>query len=442
MSDLRAANRLLRDDGRTAEREETRMSKHALQGKRIVLCVTGSIAAYKAASLLRTLVQQGAQVSVVMTASATQFVAPLTFETLSCQPVLQDLFANVEPMPHLRITEEADLVLVAPATANCLAKSALGLADDLLGTLVLAARCPIVMAPAMDGEMWDHPAVVAHTRMLRDRGIVVLEPEEGPLASGLVGKGRFPAELAIIEAVLSRLALRQDWSGQQVLVSAGPTREPIDAVRFMTNASSGKMGYAMAEAAVQRGAAVILVSGPTALTPPAGVECVPVVTAEAMHKALEDRFSWATVLIMTAAVGDFRPRHPSSAKAKKHEWSGEPLELERTPDILQLLSRKRTHHVLVGFAAESDDLLANGRKKLHQKDLDLLVINRITSAQSAFGNETNQVILLPRQSTPIQVERLPKRLLADRILDTVQEHCIISPPSVSEQRRAGIRRIE
>ena len=218
------------------------MSEHALQGKRIVLCVTGSIAAYKAVSLLRTLVQEGAQVSVVMTASATQFVAPLTFQVLSGRPVLQHLFADAEPMPHLRVTEEADLVLVAPATANCLAKSALGLADDLLSTLLLAARCPIVMAPAMDAEMWDHPTLVAHTRMLRDRGIVVLEPEEGPLASGLVGKGRLPAEPAILEAVTSCLSRRQDWSGQRVLVSAGPTREPIDAVRFITNASSGENG--------------------------------------------------------------------------------------------------------------------------------------------------------------------------------------------------------
>ncbi len=417
------------------------MSEHALQGKRIVLCVTGSIAAYKAVSLLRTLVQEGAQVSVVMTPSATQFVAPLTFEVLSGRPVLQHLFADAEPMPHLRVTEEADLVLVAPATANCLAKSALGLADDLLSTLLLAARCPIVMAPAMDAEMWDHPTLVAHTRMLRDRGIVVLEPEEGPLASGLVGKGRLPAEHAIIEAVTSCLSRRQDWSGQRVLVSAGPTREPIDAVRFITNASSGKMGYAMAEAVAQRGAEVILVSGPTALTPPAGVECVPVVTGEDMHKALADRFSWATVLIMTAAVGDFRPRRTSSKKTKKQEWKGEPLELDRTPDILEALSKERTHQILVGFAAEADDLLANGRKKLQQKDLDLIVINRITGDQSAFGSDTNEVILLPRRGEPSQVERLPKRLLADRILDTVQEHCFTSHHPLAQPKSEGIRRI-
>ena len=418
------------------------MSEKALQGKRIVLCVTGSIAAYKAVSLLRTLVEDGAEVSVVMTSSATQFVAPLTFEVLSGRPVLQRLFADTHPMPHLKVTEDADLVLVAPATANCLAKCALGLADDLLGTLFVAARCPIVMAPAMDVEMWDHPAVAAHTRTLRERGIVVLEPEEGPLASGLLGKGRLPAEQVILDAVCARLAALRDWAGQRVLVSAGPTREPIDAVRFITNASSGKMGYAMAEAAAHRGAEVLLVSGPTALPCPPNVTRVSVTTAEEMYQELDARFSWATVLVMTAAVGDFRPRNPSSAKVKKHQWDGEPLELERTPDILQALSRKRTHHVLVGFAAESEDLLTNGRKKLHQKDLDLLVVNRITGPQSAFGNETNEVILLPRHGTPIEVERLPKRLLADRILDTVQEQCIGPPSSRSQQPHEGIRRIQ
>ena len=418
------------------------MSEKALQGKRIVLCVTGSIAAYKAVSLLRTLVEDGAEVSVVMTSSATQFVAPLTFEVLSGRPVLQRLFADTHPMPHLKVTEDADLVLVAPATANCLAKCALGLADDLLGTLFVAARCPIVMAPAMDVEMWDHPAVAAHTRTLRERGIVVLEPEEGPLASGLLGKGRLPTEPVILDAVCARLAALRDWAGQRVLVSAGPTREPIDAVRFITNASSGKMGYAMAEAAAHRGAEVLLVSGPTALPCPPNVTRVSVTTAEEMYQELDARFSWATVLVMTAAVGDFRPRNPSSAKVKKHQWDGEPLELERTPDILQALSRKRTHHVLVGFAAESEDLLTNGRKKLHQKDLDLLVVNRITGPQSAFGNETNEVILLPRHGTPIEVERLPKRLLADRILDTVQEQCIGPPSSRSQQPHEGIRRIQ
>ncbi len=428
-----------------------------LRGKRVVLGVTGSIAAYKAVSLLRTLAQEGADVSVVMTSAATQFVAPLTFETLSGRPVRQDLFAAAESMPHLQGTQEADLVLVAPTTANCLTKCALGLADDLLSTLLLAARCPIVMAPAMDGEMWNHPALVAHVRTLRERGVVVLEPEEGPLASGLVGTGRLPAERTIVDAVHDRLARhpapaaacldpgrqadRRDWVGQRVLVSAGPTREPIDAVRFMTNASSGKMGYAVAAAAAERGAEVVLVSGPTALTPPPNVRTISALTAEDMYQALEARFAWATVLIMTAAVGDFRPRHPVPAKMKKHEWNGMPLDLERTPDILESLSRKRTHQVLVGFAAESEDLLANGRKKLHQKDLDVIVVNRIDGDQSAFGSDTNEAIILPRNGDPRHLNRLQKRVLADCILDMVQERCVPSPVPLAQPKSEGIRRI-
>ncbi len=418
------------------------MSRNVLQGRRILLCVAGSIAAYKAVSLLRALVRDGAEVSVVVTPSAARFVAPLTFETLSGRPVRQHLFADAEPMPHLRATEEADLVLVAPATANCLAKCALGLADDLLSTLLLAARCPIVMAPAMDGDMWDHPALVSHVWTLRDRGVVVLEPEEGSLASGLVGKGRLPAEHVVLEAVMACLARRRDWAGQRVLVSAGPTREPLDAVRFITNASSGKMGYAVAEAAAQRGAEVVLVSGPTALASPPNVTSVSVLTAEEMWHALDARFSWATVLVMTAAVGDFRPRHPCSGKIKKHEWNGAPLDLERTPDILESLSRKRTHQVLVGFAAESGDLLANGRKKLRQKDLDLVVINRVTGAQSACGSDTNEAIFLPRHGQAIQVERLPKRLLADRLLDTVREYGVMPLPSPARPQNKEIRRIQ
>lgn len=424
------------------------MSEHTLRGKRVVLGVTGSIAAYKAVSLLRTLAQEGTDVSVVMTSAATQFVAPLTFETLSGRPVRQDLFAAAESMPHLQGTQEADLVLVAPATANCLTKCALGLADDLLSTLLLAARCSIVMAPAMDGEMWNHPALVAHVRTLRERGVIVLEPEEGPLASGLFGTGRLSAERTIVDAVHASLfhqpphaaaclgpgrqVDRRDWVGQRVLVSAGPTREPIDAVRFMTNASSGKMGYAVAAAAAERGAEVVLVSGPTALTSPPNVRTISALTAEDMYQALDARFAWATVLIMTAAVGDFRPRHPVPTKMKKHEWNGMPLDLERTPDILESLSRKRTHQVLVGFAAESEDLLANGRKKLHQKDLDVIVVNRITGDQSAFGSDTNEAILLPRDGEPHHLNRLPKRILADRILDMVQECCVPNPASSSQ----------
>lgn len=405
--------------------------------KRIVLGVTGSIAAYKAVALLRTLVGEGANVSVVMTSSATQFVAPLTFEALSKQPVYRELFAERDPMPHLTLTESADLLLVAPATANMLAKSALGLADDLLSTMVLAARCPIIMAPAMDGEMWHHPSVVEHTRILRQRGIRVLEPEEGSLASGLMGKGRLPSEEAILEAVDACFHRQQDWVGQRVLVSAGPTREPIDPVRFITNASSGKMGYAIAEAAVQRGAEVALVSGPTSLTPPARVETVSVVTAEEMQQALEEKFSWSTVLIMTAAVGDFRPRQFTTQKIKKDEWGGEPLELERTPDILAGLSRRRTQQVLAGFAAETDRHIENGRKKLQQKSLDLIAVNHVNGPDSAFGNETNELTLLTRTGDVQHLDRMSKSLIAHHLLNAILP--LTTQERVSHGRPANLR---
>lgn len=399
---------------------------------RIVLGVTGSISAYKAVSLLRTLVGEGAEVSVVMTAAAKQFVAPLTFEVLSKRPVYGDLFSEQDPMAHLTLTESADLLLIAPSTANTLSKSALGLADDLLSTVILAARCPIVMAPAMDGDMWNHPSVIEHTGTLRNRGVLVLDPEEGDLASGLVGKGRLPSEEVILEAVEASLARQQDWTGQRVLVSAGPTREPIDAVRFMTNGSSGKMGYAIAQAAAQRGADVVLVSGPTLLAPPANVESISVVTAEEMQQALQDRFSWATVLIMTAAVGDFRPRQVATHKIKKDEWVGEALELERTPDILAELSRQRTHQVLVGFAAETDNHIENGKRKLQKKSLDLIAINHVSGSDSAFGNETNALTVLTQSGDVLHLARMPKLLLAQRLLD------IILPLTI--MKKAGIQK--
>lgn len=387
--------------------------------KRIVLGVTGSIAAYKAVSLLRSLIGEGAEVSVVMTASATQFVAPLTFEVLSKHPVSLKMFCGQDAMPHLSLTDSADLVLVAPSTANTLAKTALGLADDLLSTMILAARCPIIMAPAMDWEMWDHPSVVDHTRILRHRGVTILDPEEGSLASGLNGKGRLPSEEVILEAVDTCLSRQHDWAGQRVLVSAGPTQEPIDAVRFMTNGSTGKMGYAVAEAAAQRGAEVVLVSGPTSLTPPAKVKMISVVTAEDMQQAMQERFSWSTVLIMAAAVGDFRPRQVATRKIKKDEWAGEPLALERTPDILAGLSPKKTHQVLVGFAAETDHHIENGKKKLKQKSLDLIAVNHVGGPDSAFGNDTNELTLLSKTGEVQHLDRMAKPLLAHHLLDAI-----------------------
>lgn len=391
----------------------------ALSGKRIVLGVTGSIAAYKAVGLLRLLTQAGASVHVVMTDSAIRFIAPLTFEVLSGHPVVSDVFAGHQEMKHLSLTEQADLLLVAPCTANTLAKLALGLADNLLGTLALTVQCPVMICPAMDGEMWTHPAVQAHAQTLRQRGALIVEPEVGALASGEWGQGRLATEETILSKAVSLLHRRMDWQGERVLISAGPTQEPIDPVRFISNGSSGKMGFALAEAAVERGAEVVLVTGPTQLAAPKRVTVVPVVTAEEMRQALTARFEWATTLIMTAAVGDFRPTQVHTRKLKKDQWTGDGLALERTPDILLGLSAQRTHQRLVGFAAETDHLIEHGQAKLTNKHLDMLIVNHIGGEQSAFGNDTNEVIILTPDTLPHHLPRMPKRQLADTLLDGI-----------------------
>jgi phosphopantothenoylcysteine decarboxylase/phosphopantothenate--cysteine ligase len=387
-------------------------------GRRIVLGVTGSIAAYKAVSLLRALTQEGADVSVVMTESAKRFVAPLTFEVLSRHPVASDLFAAQEEMLHLALAEQAEAVVIAPATAHVLARCALGLADDLLGTLLLAAGCPVIVAPAMDGGMWHHSAVQAHVAALQARGVTVVEPEDGPLASGRIGKGRLAEEARILAALEARLQIRRDWAGQRVLISAGPTHEALDAVRFISNRSSGKMGYALAEASRRRGADVVLVSGPTALAAPPGVECVPVITAEEMAKALAARFPWCTVLFMAAAVADFRPRHPSSAKLKKRQ-AGLTVELEPTEDILETLAKRTTHQTIVGFAAETSSLRSQAEAKLKAKGLDLIVANDVGASGCGFGSETNAALLIDRHGRVTELPLMPKREMADRILDVV-----------------------
>ncbi len=396
------------------------MTDALLAGKHIVLAVTGSIAAYKAIGLLRLLTQRGATVHVVMTESAKQFVAPLTFEVLSGSPVTDDLFSGHQDMKHLSLTEHADLLLVAPCTANTLAKIALGLADDVLGTMALTLQCPLMICPAMDGEMWAHATVQAHAKTLQSRGVTIVEPENGELASGQWGQGRLATEDMILTTVQTVLQPRRDWQGERVLISAGPTQEPIDPVRFLSNGSSGKMGYAIAEAAAARGAEVVLVSGPTQLACPLGVTRVPVVTADDMLQALSARFEWATTLIMAAAVGDFRAKESYSHKVKKEQWNGEALQLERTPDILLALSAQRTHQLMIGFAAETDDLVEHGQSKLHNKQLDMLVANQVGGKHSAFGNDSNEVIVLTPNTAPFSIPRMPKQQLADVLLDRIK----------------------
>jgi phosphopantothenoylcysteine decarboxylase/phosphopantothenate--cysteine ligase len=392
-----------------------------LIGKRIVLGVTGSIAAYKAVSLLRTLLREGATVHVVMTQSATKFVTPLTFEVLSGHPVSTDLFEAHQEMKHLSLPEQADAIVIAPATANCLAKSALGLGNDLLSTMLLTAQCPLIMAPAMDGGMWTHPSVKEHVETLRARGAIVVDPEQGSLASGQIGQGRLAEEGTILAAIQEALAPRRDWQGHRLLVSAGPTQEPIDPVRFISNRSSGKMGYAIAEAAQARGAQVVLVTGPTAIPTPKGVDVVPVATAEEMMKALSTRLAWSTAVIMAAAVADFRPTHLVSQKIRKQGRTNQTLDLEQTTDILTSLSAKRTTQLMVGFAAETHDLIGHAKGKLTTKGLDLIVANDVTRQGAGFGSDQNAATLIDRQGGMIELPLMPKRALADAILNRAEE---------------------
>ena len=396
-----------------------------LVGKQIVLGVTGSIAAYKAIALLRTLLREGATVQVVMTQSATKFVTPLTFEVLSGHPVSTEVFEAHQEMKHLSLSEQADAIVIAPATANCLAKSALGLGDDLLSTLLLTAQCPLIVAPAMDGGMWTHPSVTEHVAKLRARGTIVVDPEVGPLASGRIGQGRLAEEATILEAIQAALAPRRDWQGHRILVSAGPTQEAIDPVRFISNRSSGKMGYAIAEAAQARGAQVVLVTGPTALQQPKGIEVVSVATAEEMMKALSSRLAWSTTVIMAAAVADFRPTNPSLQKLKKQGRTGQTLELERTTDILASLSAQRTTQLMVGFAAETSDLIAHAKRKLTEKGLDLIVANDVTALGGGFGSDQNAATLIDREGGLTELPLMPKRALADAILNRAQELLLV-----------------
>ncbi len=406
--------------------DETRVGTR-LSGKRIALGVTGSIAAYKAVGLLRALRCEGATVSVVMTRAATKFVTPLTFEVLSGTRVVTDLFDAHEEITHLTIPERVDAFLVAPATANFLAKAALGLADDALTTMLLSVRGPIIVAPAMDGDMWSHPTVVEHVQTLRARGVVVLEPEVGPLASGQVAQGRLCGESTILAAVDAALAAQCDWHDQVVLVSAGPTQEPIDPVRFLSNRSSGKMGYAIADAARARGAEVILVSGPSSLSAPPGVTMIRVNTAAEMADTLFQNFRACTVLIMAAAVADFRPKEVAQQKVKKYGKADMTLELESTTDILTMLSAHRTSQIVVGFAAETEQVLSHAHEKLKAKGLDLIVANDVTQAEGGFGSDDNAAVILTATGEQRAFGLMSKRRLADEILTAVHEFCLVRP---------------
>jgi phosphopantothenoylcysteine decarboxylase/phosphopantothenate--cysteine ligase len=390
-----------------------------LEGRTVVVGFTGGIACYKACEVVRLLAQAKARVPVVMSAGAQQFVTPLTLQTLSGHPVATDTFSLTEEsqIGHIRLADSADVILIAPATANVLAKLAAGIADDLLTTVVLASRATLIVAPAMNVHMWEHPATQENLRRLVARRVRVVGPAKGSLACGYEGEGRLADPADIVEEVLGALA-PQDLGGERVLVSAGPTQESVDPVRYLSNHSSGKMGYALARVARRRGAEVTLVTGPTALPPPHGVRTIATVTAADMARVLAEEFSRATVLVMAAAVADYRPAKPLARKLKKGAVSLA-LRLERTTDIVSTLAARKGRRLVVGFAAETHDVVAEARRKLADKRLDLIVANDVTAPGAGFGTDTNIVRLLDGRGLDASLERMAKDEVADRILDWV-----------------------
>lgn len=395
------------------------MSSSFIRGKQLLLGVSGSVAAYKALYLTRLCVEAGAEVWPVLTPSAARFIGPLSFAALSGHRPVTDLWSPAEAgeIGHVELAHRVDLLVLAPATADLLARLAAGRADDPLCAIALATPAPWLVAPAMESGMWTSPATQAHVEALRRRGARFVEPTEGELASGRSGVGRLAEPEVIFEAILEALG-PADLTGERVLVSAGPTREAFDPARFVSNASSGKMGYALARAAKLRGAQVHLVSGPTQLAPPAGVAFTPVETTGEMLEACRGALDWSTVLVMAAAPCDFKPAQRAEHKLKKTD---EPLTvaLERTPDVLQSLRARSRERLVVGFAAESRDVLTYARDKLVAKDLDLIVANDITEPGAGFATDTNRVDLLDRDGTHTPLPRLGKEAVAHAILDRV-----------------------
>ncbi|TDC79353.1 bifunctional phosphopantothenoylcysteine decarboxylase/phosphopantothenate--cysteine ligase CoaBC [Streptomyces hainanensis] len=394
----------------------------------IVLGVGGGIAAYKACELLRLFTESGHGVRVVPTASALRFVGAPTWAALSGRPVATEVWDDVHEVPHVRIGQSADLVVIAPATADVLARAAGGRADDLLTNVLLTARCPVVFAPAMHTEMWEHPATQENVATLRRRGALVIEPAVGRLTGADTGRGRLPdpaAILAFCRRVLERGAAgsARDLAGRRVVISAGGTREPLDPVRYLGNRSSGKQGYALARTAAARGAAVTLVAANTALPDPAGVTVVPVSTTEELRDAVHKAAAEADAVVMAAAVADFRPASRATQKIKKRDdREPEPIALVRNPDILAELAADRpAGQLVVGFAAETEDVLPNGRAKLARKGCDILVVNRVGEG-IAFGTEENEAVILEAGGAETEVPHGPKEALADRVWDVVARH--------------------
>ena len=396
-----------------------------LTGKKVVLGVTGGIAAYKAAEFVRLLVKEEVDVHVVMTQNAQKFITPLTFQTLSGNSVVSDPFALLEDarIGHIALADLAELVVILPATANIIGKIANGIADDFLSTLVMATKAPVLIVPSMNVNMWENPALQKNIQTLLERGCHLMEPGEGELACHWYGKGRLP-ELSEVVEKMEDLLTPKDLKGEQILITGGPTQEPMDPVRFITNRSSGKMGYALAKIARRRGAEVILISGPTSLSlPRRDIQYVPVRTADEMRKAVFAHLEGSSVVIKAAAVSDYRPKVISGKKIKKGD-SEYPLALERTKDILEELGKKKENRILVGFAAETEDLIAHAKKKLQEKNLDLIVVNDVTQPGAGFGSDTNQVkILTPSgqvKDLPLATKEEISRVILDHVVGLLE----------------------
>ena len=393
-----------------------------LKDRNILLGITGSIAAYKAAEIVRLLRKRGATVYPLMTQAATHFIHPLTLMSLAAQEASLDLFEMKRGrMRHLSLARLADLVLIAPVTANVMGKIAHGIADDLLTTVVMATKAPIILAPAMDEGMYENPVVQANTRELKSRGMRFIGPEEGELASGEVGKGRMAEPPKIVDYAERMLQSRQDFAGKLFMVTAGPTREALDQVRFISSYSSGKMGYALAEEGIGRGARIILISGPSSLFPPPQAEFRCVETALEMKKRVMERFSEVDGVLMAAAVSDFRPQLVHKGKIKKNACGSLKLDLVQNPDILKELGRIKKNKVLVGFCAETSRLKEKAKEKLKEKNLDLIVANDITLEGAGFGVDTNIVLLMDRDGEVISLDRRSKREVAGKVWDKVKE---------------------
>jgi phosphopantothenoylcysteine decarboxylase / phosphopantothenate---cysteine ligase len=389
----------------------------ALTDKAIVVGVSGGIAAYKAAELVRLLTAAGARVRVVMTRNAQEFITPLTLQTLSMNPVATETFSLTQEseIGHIRLADTADAIVIAPATADIIAKAAHGLADDLLSTVLLAAHCPIAFAPAMNVHMYEHPAVIENLGRLQARGITIVEPAAGALACGYEGKGRLPEPAFIVEE-LTRMLSRHDLQNERILVTAGPTQEAIDPVRFVSNRSTGKMGFAIARAAWRRAATVRLVAGPSALPTPYGVERIDAVSAAELLGATASNFPWCSALVMAAAVADFRPARSAPQKLKKNP-QGMVLELAAIADELPRLAAQKSDRIVIGFAAETEDLEVNAADKLRRKSLDFIVANDVSRPDAGFAVDTNIVTIVGADSSRQTTPKLSKEDVGDVILD-------------------------